>query len=175
MTREKVSELAAGSGFSNWGYFDPGELRLKKEVRAMCASDRCRHYGKSWSCPPYCGTLEELDARLGTFGQGIVLQTTGEIEDSFDYEGMMEAERLHKEKMEAIHSLTSDESCLALSSGPCMLCGSCTCPDRPCRMPDKMMYSMEAYGLIVSEVCDLAGVPYRYGENTVTFTGCLLY
>jgi hypothetical protein len=33
---------------------------------------------------------------------------------------------------------------------------------------------MEAYGLLVSDVCQKAGLPYYYGKQTITYTSCIL-
>jgi len=37
------------------------------------------------------------------------------------------------------------------------------------------MSSMEGYGLFVTQVCRDAGVPYHYGEKTITYTACVLF
>lgn len=56
--------LAAANeiGFSHIVEFDPKILEARDAVRAMCAEDRCRAYGKNWSCSPNCGTVEECQA-----------------------------------------------------------------------------------------------------------------
>ena len=66
-------------------------------------------------------------------------------------------------------------ACLPLSAGACTVCRRCTCPDRPCRFPNKRMSSMEAYGLLVGDVCLRSGLSYNYGPRTMTYTSCLLY
>ena len=62
----------------------------------MCAVNSCGQYGKRWSCPPGCGTLEECTERLQACTLGILVQTCGDIEDGFDFEVMMEVEAEHK-------------------------------------------------------------------------------
>ena len=37
------------------------------------------------------------------------------------------------------------------------------------------MSSMEAYGLLVGDVCLRSGLPYNHGPRTMTYTSCLLY
>lgn len=44
-----------------------------------------------------------------------------------------------------------------------------------CRYPKKAMSSMEGYGLFVTQVCRDAGVPYHYGDRTITYSACILY
>ena len=89
-------ELALSIGFSHAGIIDPSKLRALPEVRDMCADGRCRRYKRSWSCPPACGTLEEAEARMHRYRCGVLVQTTAELEDDFDVEAMMEAEKRHK-------------------------------------------------------------------------------
>ena len=65
--------------------------------------------------------------------------------------------------------------CLPLSAGPCLVCRKCTYPHRPCRFPAKAISSMEAYGLLVSDICIRSGLQYNYGPKTLTYTSCILF
>ena len=73
---------------------------------------------------------------------------------------------------EELHKKYSD--ILALGGAGCRLCAECTYPDTPCRFPEKRMSEMEAYGLIVSDVCMKNGLKLYYGPDTVTFSGVFL-
>ena len=92
---EMLLSLARQAGFSQLTELDAAVLKPMAEVRNMCSADRCRSYGKSWSCPPACGTLEECWAELQQYSYGILLQTQGVLEDPMDYEGMMRIEEEH--------------------------------------------------------------------------------
>ena len=35
--------------------------------------------------------------------------------------------------------------------------------------------SVEAYGILVSELCQKNNVDYYYGPNTLTYVGCVLF
>ncbi len=176
MTREQAEALAREAGFSHWGFFPAGELRFLPEVRDMCAADRCRQYGKSWSCPPACGTLEECRGRAEAFDWGILLQTTVAMEDDFDVDAMAEGDRLQRERFDAFCGrIDPAERHLALGAGACSLCAACTYPDAPCRFPGRLRPSMEAYGLQVADVCKSAGTAYYYGPRTLTYSCCVLF
>ncbi len=170
-------ELALSIGFSHAGIIDPSKLRALPEVRDMCADGRCRRYKRSWSCPPACGTLEEAEARMHRYRCGMLVQTTAELEDDFDVEAMMEAEKRHKTNFFALAEQFRVQvpDCLPLGAGSCTVCETCTYPDRPCRFPEKMFSSMEACGILVSEACALAGLKYYYGPRTLTYSSCILF
>lgn len=176
MTREEAAMIASNSGFSHWGFFAVSDLQFRPEVREMCAADKCARYGKTWSCPPACGDLEEVREKAAGFTWGILLQTTAEMEDDFDVEAMMDAEKRQKARLDAfVDALGAPKDCLVMSAGTCTRCEACTYPDAPCRFPEKLFVSMEAYGLVVSEVCASAGIPYYYGPRTITYSGCILF
>lgn len=173
---EKLFALCEETGFSHWGALNTAALRFRQEVRDMCAAGRCRAYGKCWTCPPYCGTPEDFTARVSGYGRGVLVQTTGVLEDDFDLEGMTAAEALHRERFRKFVRRVREvyPACFPMGAGACTLCDECTCPDAPCRFPELAVSSMEACGLVVSDVCRDSGLGYYYGPGTITYTACVL-
>jgi len=171
---EALAQIARKTGFSAWAQLDPGTIECKGEVREMCAA--CGQYNKRWSCPPGCGTLEECAKEIAGRTQGILVQTIGDLEDEFDGEGMMEAEAGHKERFQKMLSIIREqgEDVLALGAGCCTRCKDCSYPDMPCRFPKEAVSSMEAYGMLVLEVCGNNGLTYYYGPDKIAYTGCFL-
>lgn len=179
MTREEALALASEIGFTHSGIFLSEGLRFRQEVRDMCRADKCAKFGRQWTCPPACGSLEEISERAKQYSWGVLLQTTAYMEDAFDGETMMEAMEQQAERVVEYFRVVMQErkeDCLPMGSGGCPVnCTHCTYPDAPCRHPDKAFPSMEAYGLIVSDTCKLADLPYYYGKDTITFTACVLF
>lgn len=142
----------------------------------MCADGRCRCYGKNWACPPACGSLDVIRNKLASYDSGVLVQTCAELDGDFDLHGVDAAMKRHKAQFAVLarqfRLLRPD--CLPLTAGSCTLCHRCTFPERPCRFPEKRLSSMEAYGLLVSEVCEDAGLPYYNGPGTITFSSCIL-
>ena len=100
-----VCELAARArnrGFAHYGCTPATSLSVNPAVRSLCAENRCRSYGRNWTCPPACGTLDDFSAALASRSVALVVQTVGQLEDEFDVEGMMAAERVHKERFKAL-------------------------------------------------------------------------
>lgn len=175
----EIEKLIAEQGFDCTGVCPASQLTVREEVRAMCASDKCHVYDTRWACPPACGDIYDFQRQMHGFQHCMVVQTVAELEDEFDGEAMMDAQELQKERlMELVERL--DEAGLSaqvmvLSAGTCTVCRTCTYPDAPCRFPNKRLVSMEAAGLVVSEVCTLAGIPYNHGPLTIAYSSCVLY
>ena len=176
MTYQQLAKTAEEAGFTAWSSLDVATIELKPEVRDMCAVNSCGQYEKRWSCPPGCGTLDECTARLREYTQGILVQTCGDIEDGFDFEAMMEIESDHKDHVNQMYRALRESGAkvLALGAGCCTICAKCTYPDEPCRFPEQMISSMEAYGMVVLEVCKANGLQYYYGADKMAYTSCFL-
>lgn len=173
--RDLIKE-ALSFGFTSAGEINRKALVFMPEVRQMCAAGKCGKYGKCWVCPPACGTLEECAAKAAEYTFGILVQTTGRLEDDFDYVSMQAAGKKHAGSFAALAASWREKygDILPMGSGGCVNCRKCTYPDAPCRFPDRAFPSMEAYGLWVSKVCELSGLPYNYGKLTLTYTSCCL-
>ena len=151
MDIKKLEQMGMEQGFSHVALLDCDTIELKQEVRQMCAADTCHKYG-------------------------IIVQTVGELEDALDGEGMMETEARHKEYFvefeKKLRELYPDM--LAIGAGCCTKCKVCTYPDAPCRFPKQAFSSMEAYGMLVTQVCQANGLKYYYGDCTIAYTSCYL-
>lgn len=173
---KEIAAKCLEHGFSKAGTLEVSCLEFKDEVRAMCEANRCGAYNKSWSCPPGCGTIEECSARAKEYQKAVVVEYIGTLEDSFDIEGMEAASSKYKELFgEMTNILRGDYDLFAMGAGSCTICEKCTYPDSPCRFPEKVNPSMEACGLLVSDVCKSCDIPYINGVNTVTYIGCFLF
>ena len=95
MEVEKCIEIAQQFGFTTIVPLDVKTLEPRQDVRDMCAVNTCGMYGTNWSCPPNCGTVPECAQKMQKYSKGVLLQTVGDIEDSLDWEGMMEVKAVH--------------------------------------------------------------------------------
>lgn len=147
--------------------------------RDMCAVNACGMYGKCWMCPPAVGPIDEMMAEIRAYRHVLVYQTVGELEDSYDFEGMQEAGKRHNLLAQKLRKLFADRdaaSPLHLGAGGCRICPTCAKrTDEPCRHPDLAMSSLEAYGINVSRLAAAAGMKYINGQNTVTYFGAVFF
>lgn len=181
--------FAQSFGFESVGTLSASALVAREDVRDMCAADRCHAYGKNWACPPGCGDIDSFQKLFESRDRAIIVQTVRTLEDEFDIEGMEEAVTLHKERFDAYaeevrkarskakegSSGAEEVAPLFLTAGACTICPTCSYPSEPCRFPERALVSMEASGLLVSEVCTLAEMEYYHGKGTISYTGCVLF
>lgn len=155
------------------------QVKFDLVFRAMCEANSCGNFGKCWMCPPDVGNAEDLIAHAKTYDHVLVYQTVGQLEDSYDWEGMMEAaanQNALAQKLAVVFKKLPFARKLHLGAGGCHVCETCAKrTDEPCRFPDRAMASLETYCIHVSALAASAGMNYINGKDTVTYFGVLLF
>ena len=145
----------------------------------MCESNACGRYGTCYMCPPDVGEIDSLMAEIQDYDYALVYQTVTQLEDSFDYEGMVEAKKRTYPLAQSLRKAFADRNVtkvLHLGAGGCGVCETCAKrTGEPCRFPEQAMPSLEAYGVNVSELAKTAEMKYVNGQDTVTYFGAVLF
>lgn len=173
---DRLKKMLDAAGIYQCGTVDTDKIRFTQEVRAMCEVNTCRQYGKTWACPPAIGTVEECRERVQKYEKMLVFSIKYDLEDSFDYEGMLAGMKHFKKCCRAFDDAVRPyiKEYFIVSNEGCDLCTKCTYPDAPCRFPERSHGSLEGYGIFVSELAKQAGINYINGPNTVTYFGALI-
>lgn len=172
-----MAEAITALGEVKIGTTTVDHIVFDRGFRALCESNACGCYNKNYTCPPHCGDIDSMIAHVKTYRDVLVYQTVYPLEDSYDYEGMMEAGKLHGKLADKVTTLMQKEpgrDVLHLGAGGCRLCDKCGIQDHiPCRHPDRVLVSLEANGIDVSQLAASCGMRYINGQNTVTYFGAL--
>jgi predicted metal-binding protein len=148
-------------------------IDFSPELYNTCAANACGNYNRCWTCPPAVGPLKTQKEKMTAFSSAFVFTTKSELDDSFDYEGMMRAKDSHNRLTAEIHERFGGSNPV-YGAGACSICKTCAYP-QPCRFPDKKISSIEAAGINVTELSRLGGLRYNNGENTVTYFSMILF
>jgi len=169
---EKTQALGAESAV----VVEVADIPFEPALIDLCVMNTCGNYGKSWVCPPLVGKTSDLIAEAKSYSKMLVFHAIYRLEDSFDIEGMFAAnEGFHKLTNE-VDEVFNGVPHVTLSAGGCKICETCAAvTDEPCRVPEKAFVSVEAYGIFVSKLAEVAGVKYINGVNTVTYFGGVLF
>ena len=175
----RLPALALSLGAFRAAVIPVADIETDASFRDMCAANVCGNYGRNWMCPPDAGDIHDLMAALKTYSYALVYQTVSELEDSYDFEGMMDAgvahNRLMVELRRGIEGLNLSRV-LHLGAGGCRMCEVCAKrTGEPCRHPDLAVASLETYGVNVSKLAPAAGMKYINGKDTVTYFGAVLF
>lgn len=179
MNEQKLIDQVLGFGAYKAAVIPVSRIHFDRSFRSLCESNACGNFGKCWMCPPDAGDIDDLIMQAKAFQKALVYQTVGELEDSYDIEGMLEAgERQNQlaQKISDAFAALPFEKTLHLGAGGCRVCPVCAKrTGELCRFPDRAMASLETYGVAVSELAETCGMKYINGQNTVTYFGAFFY
>jgi len=174
-----LAKEAVALGASHASVIPTSLIETDRSFRDICANNSCGGYGRCWMCPPDIGEIDVLMKEITTYSHALVYQYIGTLEDSYDFEGMIDAKKVHFKISQKIRSAWKDKSVkrqLHLGVGGCGGCERCAKKDgQPCRHPELAMPALEGYGVNVSRLAAVSGMKYINGENTVTYFGTVLF
>lgn len=132
-------------GIHEYGVISTAEIPFEQEIWNICEGNAYRLYGKTWACPPAVGTVEECWARCLSYETAMVFNAVYPMEDSFDYEGMMQGHGAFKDLCDRLYTLAKTQLCkfLLLSNEGCNRRKNCTYPSASCRQPELLFPSLE--------------------------------
>jgi predicted metal-binding protein len=176
---EQIVDRSLSLGAFKAGVIPADLIQCDPAFRDMCAANSCGMYGKCYMCPPDVGEIDALMAEVKNYRYALVYQTVSQLEDSFDFEGMVAAKKRTYPLAQSLRSVFAEERIthvLHLGAGGCGVCKTCAKrTGEPCRFPEKAMASLEAYGINVSQLAKAADMKYINGQNTVTYFGAVLF
>ena len=118
---ERLSSAALSLGAFRAEVIEVSKIETDTAFREMCRANACGNYGRNWMCPPDAGEIHELMAALRTYSYALVYQTVSELEDSYDFEGMMDAGAAHNRLVQKIRDRISPAARAAITEADLIL------------------------------------------------------
>ncbi len=169
MDMEKLPDLAMEMGFANAALIDTDKIIFLPSFRPLCAENLCGKYGVNYACPPDCGTVEEMKARVLKWPHAVVMQTLWDIDDPMDNVQTKRAKGQHNKLTRQFIDRTGMPGLMIGASG-CNLCDTCSIVEKkPCRFPELAFSCMSAYCIFVKDLADQCGMEYDCGPNVTAF------
>ena len=178
MDTKKLIEYAVEENFAAAEIIDTREIVFDPSFRPYCEENLCGQYGANYSCPPDCGSPEEMKNRILAHKHALVLQTVWEISDYTDKEAIKKAKGSHNagELRLAKRLRAEGYEGFTVGASGCALCTPCAITEgEPCRFP-KLRYScMSAYCIFVRKLAESCGMEYNWGEGMLAFFGMYVF
>ena len=174
--REKIEEKLLELPLVQFDWLETEDMTFAEEARYICRTE-CPRYGKSWSCPPGVGSVEECRERCMSYEGVFVFTSISEVKDITNMEETLATRCEHMEITRSVNELLREyfQDTLPLSGESCEICDQCAYPDAPCRHPDYQISCIEGYGIVVPSLAEKAGIEFDNGYNTVTWFGAVMF
>lgn len=172
---ETILRAAADCGFYQAGILGTENIVFDPAFRPYCEENRCGQYGINYSCPPDCGTPEQMKERVLAYPRALVLSTAWEIRDLSDADRIREVRAAHNAAMFRLIDLlraAGHDDILMIGASGCMLCHPCKLLfGEPCAYPDRRYSCLSAYCIYVRKLAEDCGMTYNYKDGILPFFG----
>lgn len=173
MIEKDMLQLAADEGFCA-ALIPVTDIVFDSSFRKYCEDNLCGNYGANYSCPPDCGSCEEMKARICRYTRALVVQTKWDIPDYTDTAAIRRAKCAHNAAMMRMIDVFNAEGISGEMGGasPCKLCEVCAIrKGEPCRLPEKRFSCLSAYCINVKLMAGRCGMDYFCPDGKIAFFG----
>lgn len=178
MTEKEMIRIAVDAGFASAQIVDTADIVFDPSFRPFCAENLCGQYGANYSCPPDCGSPEEMKNRVLAHKKALVLQTVWEVSDYSDAPAIKQAKKDHNAaELRVVKALReAGHDGLIVGASGCALCSPCAITQgEPCRFPELKYSCMSAYCVFVKKLADTCGMEYNCGEGLLGLFGMYVF
>lgn len=178
MNEFEIKKAALEEGFREAEIINTDKIVFDAAFRPYCEENLCGQYGANHSCPPDCGTPEQMKQKVLAHKKALVIKTEWEIEDFSQADRLKEIRLLHNAAMfRLIDRLKADgHNGFMIGSSGCMLCQPCKkINGEPCKHPDKMYSCMSAYCIYVKKLAEDCNMSYDYKNKILPFFGMYVF
>ena len=172
-----IIKMAEEAGFS--GAFIPtSEIIVDPKFRKFCEDNLCGKYNANYSCPPDCGSVEEVRERLISGDRALVLQTIWEIGSYENKQAIQDSKKAHNAAIlrftEKLRQAGIEGFCLGY--GGCPLCDPCRrTENQPCLHGDKKISCMSAYCIDVAKLAEKCGLEFAWVPEKLFLFGMFVF
>ena len=179
MENKEIEELALLHGFADAKVIGTDKIVFCLEFRKYCEENLCGEYGNNYSCPPDCGSADQMKKRALSFTKALVVRSTCLVTDLSDTKAIKEAKLFHNGAMLSLinnlKNVDNREGIMAGASG-CMICNTCSrLESKPCAHPHLRYSCLSAYCINVMALAQECGMDYTYKDGELSFFGAYFY
>lgn len=177
MTDKELLELAENEGFFA-AVIPTEDIVVDYKFRKFCEDNLCGRYGANYSCPPDCGTPQEMHQKILSRNSALVLHKVFEIDSIQDKEAVLSAKNAINYGVLDFAQQIRDKGVdvIPLGYSGCPLCSPCKRSlNQPCAHPDKKISCLSAYCIDVAKLAERSEMEFCWSQDKLYLFGMVLF
>ena len=176
MQDSELIKLAEREGFSA-AVIGVAHVPVDGKFRKFCENNLCGQYDANYSCPPACGTVEQMHEKILMGKRALVLKSEWPIESYQDTAAITQGKDAHNAGMLRLKKALQTEGYQGLMIGGscCSLCKPCRmAKGEPCPQPELRFSCMSAYCIDVAELAKRCGLEFAWDTKKLSPFGMIV-
>ena len=177
MTEKEILTLAQNAGFVA-KIIPTQDIVVDYSFRKFCEDNLCGKFGANYSCPPDCGTPEELHSKILAKDNALVMQLICNIDGYEDKEAIQNARKnVNFSVLDVAENMReAGYNLIPLGYNGCPLCNPCKRTlNQSCLFPEKSISCISAYCINVTELANRCEFEFTWSDKKLYLFGMILF
>ena len=173
-----IVNMAKQLGFADVAVIDTGDILFDSDFRRYCEQNLCGKFDANYTCPPYCGTAQQMRENVLRHKNALVVRSLHQGVKYTERDAVRAAQVKHNEDMLSLVNALKQRGLAPLMAGAsdCTLCQTCLrAQGNPCPHGEERFSCMSAYCINVADLAQKCSIDYTYSEGGLSLFGMICY
>ena len=174
---QKILNYAQLVGFDASAVVQTNQIPFDRNLLNYCKENLCGRYGVNYSCPPHCGTPEQMQQKILQARYAVVVQSLFDDVNFDDKQKVANCKMLHNNRLEQMLQLCKQSGYHAFVVGAtgcekCEVCGVTT--GQPCPHSQQIFSCTSAYCIDVAQLLQMCNLAYDWKSGKLFLCGLIV-
>lgn len=170
-------QQAAALGFSGCATVDVNQIPFDASLLKYCQENLCGRYGANYSCPPYCGTPQQMKDKVLSCKGAVVVQSVFDNVNFDDAEAVSCCKALHNSRLCQLLQYANQQgrNAFVIGATGCEKCNPClVAVGQPCPYGEQVFSCTSAYCIDVAKLLQVCNLAYEWCQGKLFLCGLLV-
>ena len=174
---QSILNQAAAVGFDAVAVVSTNQIPFDATLLKYCQENLCGRYGVNYSCPPYCGTPEQMKAQVLACKNAVVVQSVFEGVNFDDKQAVSKCKALHSNRLYQLLYCANQQGNdgFVIGATGCEKCSPCLVTvGQPCLHKEQIFSCTSAYCIDVAKLLQVCNLAYEWVQGKLYLCGLLI-
>ncbi len=174
---KNLLDFAKSLGFNGCAVVETTQIPFDQTLVKYCQENVCGRYGANYSCPPHCGTFDQMQQKILNCKQAVVVQSVFDGVSFDDKQAVALAKNTHNARLQQLlaFACANGSNAFVVGATGCEKCSPCALMlDQPCKYPDQVFSCTSAYSIDVAKLTRICNLSYEWQNGKIFLYGLLL-
>lgn len=174
---QSILNQAAAVGFDAVAVVSTNQIPFDATLLKYCQENLCGRYGVNYSCPPYCGTPEQMKEKVLACKKAVVVQSVFEGVNFDDKQAVQSCKALHGSRLCQLLYVVKQcgNDAFVIGATGCERCSPCGVETGSCCPHQEQIFSCtSAYCIDVAKLLQVCNLAYEWVQGKLYLCGLLI-
>ena len=174
---QRLQNFGKSVGFDGVAVVNTNQIPFDTTLVKYCQENLCGRYGVNYSCPPHCGTPQQMQQKVLANNFAVVVQSVFDNVNFANKSAVEDCKKLHNNRLMQLNAFAKAQGygCFVIGATGCETCNPCKVTQgQLCPQAGQVFSCTSAYCIDVAKLLQVCNLAYEWCEGKLFLCGLLI-